>query len=227
MLQQIEVDRVAGDLGQHPLQLLALQYGTLFIEIDPATNVQAELGTLLEGLGQFGQLRLLGGGQLGAAGQEGKLVQIFRAPRQGSQQGEGGGNGLAQGVAEHVPEDVAEAEVGLIQIPFDFQVHLNDVVGVAQQGDGQPQRQILGLLAFHLFTQLELLDGDVVVTFQLAALQLVVELHGELTLVDGVTGIGGGVGAEGGEFQIGEGDGHIQHRVLDEQVGAPRMVTGA
>ncbi len=96
------------------------------MEVDLAANVHAELGPVLEGLRQGGELALLGRGQAGIPGQEGKLVEILGAARQGGQQREGRGDGFAEGVAEHIPEDVAEAEIRLIQIALHLEVHLDD-----------------------------------------------------------------------------------------------------
>ena len=107
----------------------------------------------------------------------------------------------------------------MIEIPLHLEVHLYHPVRIAQQGDGQPQRQILGLIALDLLAQLQLLDGDVVVPLQPVALQFVVQFHGELPLVDGITGIGARIGGKGGELQIVESDRDVEDRVGHQQVG--------
>ena len=71
------------------LKLLALEDGALFVEVDHAANVHAELGPLLEGLREVVSLVCWVGVRAGSPGRKGSSSDPW-CPRQGTKQGEGG-----------------------------------------------------------------------------------------------------------------------------------------
>lgn len=89
------------------------------------------------------------GVRAGSPGRKGSSSRSLVPPSR-TQAGRRGGDGLAEGIAEHVPEDVAQAEIRLIQIALHLEVHLDDAVRIAQQGDGEAEGRSLAcsLLTF-------------------------------------------------------------------------------
>ena len=122
--------------------------------------------------------------QVGGAGLKVDELQIRTAAEQRSQQCERRRDRLFEDVDEDLPDDRSQAEFRIVERAGDRKIQIDDAVAILEQRDRQLDRQRYRVLALGLVAEFELIDDDVMLRIELAAVDLVVQLGGQLALGD-------------------------------------------
>src|SRR5690606_1050977 len=159
-----------------------------------SANTELEGGLLVQRRGELFQLVAFASGDDVAAGRETDAIEIVAVgPANEIDEGaKGRRRGFDDQIAKGLPDDAADTEVGIIDAAGDIDTEIHDAVGIRQQVNGEAQRQIPDLRAADLFTQLQLVDDDVVGAPDKAVFERVNQLHTEAAAVDFVAGVGAG-----------------------------------
>ena len=98
---------------------------------------------------------------------------------------------------------------------------MNFPAAILEQGHGKIDRQVEVVGAFHVFTEIELVDHDVVISLQGPILDMISGFDGELTLADGPAHIPAGIGAGRGEVHLLEIESQIGIHLVRQRVDGP------
>src|SRR6185503_1195441 len=114
--------------------------------------------------------------------------------------------------------DTADAELRVIQRTADRQIDVDDAVAILHQRDGQKHGQLGGVGTFHFLAEGQLVEDDFVFGAELAIVELVLDVEGELAFLDAVTDVPDRIGRHGAQFDfLGVGD-NVEKQLLGQRI---------
>ncbi len=129
-------------------------------------------------------------------------LRVLGAFEERAEQSERRGHDLDQYVLDDLPDDRPDPELRIVQRAVDRDVEIDHAVDVLEQRGRELDRQRHGLLARGRLAPFELIDADVMLGFELAILDQVLEVRRERALGDVVPGEASGIGVEHGQRNV-------------------------
>jgi len=200
--------RIGAQLHQLPLQADRGKPGAIEIGRESDRDVQLEPGFLLQCLEQRAELVALRLLEARAPGRELDEIHLLAATKQMRERCEGCSGHLLERIHEYLPDDCADMEFGIIEAACDRQIEIDHAVAVLEESDRNLQGQVHGVGALDALAELQLIDDEAMLRVELAIVDLVVDVNGQLALLDLVAGKSTGVGCCARELHAAEA--HVQ-----------------
>ena len=145
-------------------------------------------------------------------------VHLLAAAEELAEESEWRGRDLGEEPDEGLPDEGPEPEFRVVEAAGHRQVDVDDAIPVLQQCDRKLERQAHGIRALHFFPELELVDHELLLGFELAVLDVVGDVDRQLALLDLVACKSPGVRRDGGHVDACELHADVREERGREQV---------
>ena len=175
-------------------QLVSVPFGILQpIRVSRQGNPQRR--AFAEALRQGFEFFLLGRLQRNGPGGEGDEAQIAVSGKERGEERKGGGGRLDEKVFQDLEDNPPDVELRIVYTSRYRDVEMDFPPVVFQQRESQLDREARRLVAFHLVSERELIDPDLVLRYEFLVFDVVGQIEKELSLFQDVSQIGFGVRA--------------------------------
>ena len=114
-----------------------------------------------------------------------------------TQQCEGGSRCFHEQIADDLKDDLEDAEFGIIQASFHRDIEVDLSLSVFKKADGKLHGKFGRFRALHFVSERKLIEKDLVLGFEFAFDDEILQVHVELPLLDRVAHIFPRVGSHG------------------------------